>query len=404
MLPDSTVEYNFNFPILSLVCIKSLKGKNMKKILLVMYSSFDKGGVQNVAMNIVRSMHDEYLFDAFVISEKAGFYDSEFLSYGGSLYKRQYWVEKHEMFKRFSFYLRGSFLYKTVRRIIETNGPYCAIHCNIVYEAGIVLGAAKRCGVPVRIAHSHTAFNSRYNLVARMYIAFLRKLISKNATNLIACSYDAGRSLFGNEQFMVVYNTIDRKFLENKPVLSQLFTAPRLLQVGLICENKNQLFSIRVLHALKKYYKDSSLTIIGMPKDSEMELYYSDIVGIVKKLGMASSVRFLPADADVCEEMRHSTYLVFPSKHEGLGIVAIEAQSLGLKCFVSDSVTHEVDCGGCEFIDLNQGAETWAEIIHEHFEADRGERGKYDISRFFPDVIMQMYRTIYSGSKLDNHE
>ena len=367
----------------------------MKRILFVMYNALNKGGIQNVIMNIVRALKDDYVFDALVLSSKDEFYDSEFLSYGGVIVKNGF-HEKNRVLNRFKFYLRGNFIKRSVRKMIKQYGPYAAIHCNIADEAGLALKAAKKCGVPIRIAHAHTAFDRRYNPIAKVYTAYLKKLIYKNATNLVACSKKAGEKLYGENNYKIIYNTVDKKFLEFSGERG-INDSPVLLQVGMICDNKNQLFSVQVLAELKKKYPNARLTFIGEPKDNNMQKYFDNVKKECVKAGVFDAVSFLPADSDVLGEMRKSDYVIFPSKFEGLGIVPIEAQFAGIKCFVSDTVSTEVDCGGCVFLNLNNGAKVWAAKIAEQFEKDNGEREKYDTARFTPDVIMEQYRKLYNG-------
>ena len=368
----------------------------MRKILFVMYNALDVGGIQNVMINIVRALHKEYIFDALVLSDKEGYFDEEFLSYGGKIFKNSFSKNRKSILNRIQFYLRGNFIYKSVKKVIEENGPYSAIHCHNSDEAGLALRAAKKCGVPIRISHAHTAFDSKYNLLAKLYIPFLRKLIYKNATDLIACSKKAGVNLFADHKFDLIYNTVDEKFLHNEITFNPDNTSPVLLQVGMICENKNQLFSLHVLRFLKEIYADARLCFIGMPKDAEMARYCENVKYECENLGLSDNVTFLPADTDVKAEMQKSTYVIFPSLFEGLGIVPIEAQALGVKCFLSSTVPDDVDCGGCVFLDLNSGAQAWSEQISKQFEIDHGKREECDISRFLPDNIIEEYRKLYS--------
>ena len=366
-----------------------------KKILLVAYNNLELGGIQNVIMNIVRNLSDEFLFDIVCFGSEKTYFDDEFESFGGKIFR----IEKkrrNSFIRRIAFYIRGQRLQATIKKIIKENGPYIAVHSHKEVESGHILKATKKCGIPVRIAHAHTAFDSKYNFIAKIYISHLRKLIYKNATDLVACSKKAGKKLFGERNYQVIYNTVDKKFLEFYGEHT-INNAPVLLQVGMVCDNKNQLFSVEVLAELKNRYPDAKLTFIGEPKDDGMKKYLEKTIETCKQLDIFNSVSFLPADSDVLDEMRKSDYVIFPSKFEGLGIVPIEAQAQGLKCFVSNSVSNEVDCGGCVFLDLNDGAEVWAVKIAEQFEKDCAQRIKYDMTRFVSNRIMTQYRKLYSG-------
>ena len=366
-----------------------------KKILLVAYNDLGLGGIQNVMMTIVRHLSDEFLFDIVCFDSERTNFDAEFESFGGKIFR----VEKkyrNSFTKRLDFYIRGGRIRRAIRKIILENGPYIAVHSHKAWENGLILRVAKRCGVPARIAHAHTAFDSKYHPIAGSYMAYLKRLTAKNATALVACSKKAGKNLFGeNAAFHTVYNTVDERFLQDPPT-PPVFSAPVLLQVGMICHNKNQLFSIDVLSALKAIYPNAELYFIGEAKDAEMEAYFAHLKARILELGVADAVRFLPA-ADVKAEMSKSTYVIFPSFFEGLGIVPIEAQATGMKCFVSDSVTKEIDCGGCTFLSLTAGAKAWASAIDSQFQKDHGARAEYDMTRFRQEVIMEQYRKLYKG-------
>lgn len=54
--------------------------------------------------------------------------------------------------------------------------------------------------------------------------------------------------------------------------------------------------------------------------------------------------------------------LLFPSRYEGLGIAAIEAQVRGLRVLASTNVPREAQISdGLDFLSLDVGAQVWAE-------------------------------------------
>ena len=368
-----------------------------KKVLLVAFNDLGLGGMQSVIMNIVRNLSDEFVFDIVCFDTDRTDFDDEFKSYGGKIILAENKSFQKSLLHRLDFYVRGRRIYSELKKIIRENGPYIAVHSHKQTESGLVLKAAKECGVPVRIAHAHTAVESKLNFVAAIYVRHLKKLLFRNATSLVGCSSGAGKSLFGEERdFRVVYNTIDRKFLKPFDECCK-HDAPHILQVGMICENKNQMFSADVFAELKKTYPNARMTFIGEPKDDTMQKYSAKLIEKSKQLGIFDSMAFLPADSDVLSELGKCDYVIFPSLSEGLGIVPIEAQAQGVGCFVSSSVSNEVDCGGCEFIDLADGADVWAKRIAERFATDGGKKEKYDITRFMPDTIMEQYKKLYDG-------
>ena len=86
----------------------------------------------------------------------------------------------------------------------------------------------------------------------------------------------------------------------------------------------------------------------------------------VQKLGLEKDVLFIGTVKDV--EMYYQTmdYFVLPSLYEGLPVVGIEAQAVGLNVFFSKNVTEEVKVNdNVYFLSLKQPSKIWAnEIIN----------------------------------------
>lgn len=366
------------------------------KVLLVAYNDLGIGGIQNVIMNIVRHISSDFTFDIVCFDRERTDFEEEFKSFGGSIFYVKSGSLKQGLRKKIEFYLGGNKLYREIKKIIKLHGPYAAVHSHKDLLSGPVLKAAKECLVPVRIAHAHTNFNKNYNKIAKYVADKNLKLILKNATDMVGCSLSAAESLFGkNADCKVIYNPVDDRYL-NADIEPTNNPAPHLLQVGMICDNKNQAFSLDVFYEIKKKYSDATITFVGGAKDNTMQKYLDDLKAKAKELGIGDSVRFYDI-ADLSKEYSKADCLLFPSKAEGLGIVPIEAQATGLYCFVSDNVPHDIDCGGCTFLSLSSGAELWAKRIVEQFKTDNGKREKFDVSKFSPDIIMAQYRKLYKG-------
>lgn len=367
-----------------------------KKVLLIAANSLSKGGIQNVIFNIVKGLSDEFQFDVVSFYDSPDEYNLE--SFGCNIYKIPCYSGKNRFRSKLDFYIRGAYLKRETIKIIKEHGPYIAVHSHKMVESAPFVSAAKKCGVPVRIAHAHTAFAVHYHPLAKLYVSCLKRTIDKNATDRVACSKKAGEELFGDKPFEIVYNTVDEKFLRAAK-RSVVNDSPVLLQVGAFSDNKNQLFSAQVLAELKKKYSGARLTFIGVPKDFEMMDHFEKVKKFCEESGISESVSFITANGDVLSEMQKSDYVIFPSRAEGFGIVPIEAQAQGMRCFVSSSVPADVDCGGCIFLDLNDGAAAWAEKISETFEKDHGAREKYDMTKFLPETISEQYKKLYNGEK-----
>lgn len=77
--------------------------------------------------------------------------------------------------------------------------------------------AAKKAGVPIRIAHSHnTSIDKDFKYILKQYF---RKKVTKAANYYCACGQEAGEFLFPGKEFTFIPNAIEvDKFLYNEEV------------------------------------------------------------------------------------------------------------------------------------------------------------------------------------------
>ncbi len=360
------------------------------KILMVSCGGFGRGGVQAVMMNFVRNLSDLYCFDALLFTNEIRYYDEEFVSYGGKIIRIPHYNGKSQWRKKIDYYIRGIPLFFKIKNALKKNGPYHAIHCNNVYESALCLLAAKIVGIPVRISHSHTICHSP-NVVAKILNVFYARLINKYSTQRIGCSRDACNALFGESVNSVVLNNPydDSKFDPEK-YGNQINTTFTLIQVGRYDNNKNQLFSLEVLKFLKEKKKNVILKLVGFGEKRFVNL----LMEKAKDLDVANNIVLLDGTAaNIPLELSKSDAFLLPSKKEGFGITLIEAQAMGLTCFVSDSVPKTTNVGGCIYLPLKDGPEKWASKILE----TPCQKRKYDCSRFSSSGVVKQIALLYGG-------
>ena len=369
-----------------------------KKVLMVSSRTFDNGGVQAVMMDITRNCQDTCSFDVVLFTQKQGYHDNEFLSYGGKIFRIPRFYEKFSFLKKIDYYIRAGYMYKKIKNILIENGPYDAIHCHNEEEAAIGILAAKEVGVPIRISHIHTSRELKFdNFVARKYKQKYREIIDKNATHKIGCSQEACEKFFLNtKDAIVINNPYNSKRFNYDNYTQPEFSAPSLVQIGNFSHNKNQLFSLDVIAEIKKEYPNVHFNMIG----ENIHNILGEIKNKIAQLAIEENVSILPGNADSPKILSESTALLFPSKNEGFGIVAVEAQAMGIKCYVSDTVPMLTNCGGCEYLPLSAGAKYWADEIIEDFKCRGGKRQRYDCSRFSAEKVAQKYKNIYGGKNL----
>lgn len=359
---------------------------------MVSCEGFGNGGVQAVIMTIVRALHHEYTFDALLFTEEERFYDKEFLSYGGKIFRIPNYIGNNKLRQKLDFFIRGIIIYKKLRTILKTNNDYAAIHCHNQADAAACLLAAKKAKIPVRISHAHIISTASRRRLKRFFNSFSTKAVAKHATHYIGCSEDACRTFFSSDcKWKCVNNPYDEtrfdpsKFSICKPEKLSL------IQIGSYSDNKNQLFSVEVLKEILAQGVDAQLNFIGFGDFLEV------IQRKVKELGVESHVVFHPGGANAPAILADSSYLLFPSKKEGFGIVLIEAQAMGVKCYSSDTVPQTTDCGGVCYLPLDLGPRAWAEEIVKDFNSNTSSRTPYDCSKFSTKATTDVYKEIYGG-------
>jgi glycosyltransferase involved in cell wall biosynthesis len=88
----------------------------------------------------------------------------------------------------------------------------------------------------------------------------------------------------------------------------------------------------------------------------------------IARAGLAGRIRFAGIRRDLKRLMYASNVLLFPSRGEGLGMVAVEAQATGLPVLASTAVPREcvVVPELMRFEPLERGATEWAAALLAH--------------------------------------
>lgn len=268
--------------------------------------------------------------------------------------------------------------YKFIKNLIK-NEKYDAVHSHTIFFSGIVLMAAKRCGVKVRAAHSHTIkWNRQENLPYKLYKYVMRFLLNINANYKLACSQAAGDFLYGEKayrkhgQFIAnainiaafSYNCDSRQDIRKAFNISQ----NQLLvgHVGSIYKIKNQTFLIDIFSEIIKKRPDAKLILVG-------EIFDKDPVAQkIEQYNLQDKVIFAGSQKDISKFYSAMDIMIFPSLHEALPLSLIEAQASKLPCLVSDTVTKEVKFNeNVDFLPLSAAPSVWADEALSLIKTDR---------------------------------
>lgn len=163
---------------------------------LQVVTNMDRGGLETMLMNYYRHMdRSKVQFDFLTHRQERAAYDDEIEALGGKVYRLPRLVpwSKHYLSALDTFF---------------TEHPeYMVIHVHQDCLSSVILKAAAKHGIPVRIAHSH---NANQNKDAKYIVKlFYMKSISNYATHLLACSAAAGDWMFRGSPYRLLANAVD---------------------------------------------------------------------------------------------------------------------------------------------------------------------------------------------------
>lgn len=296
--------------------------------------NMNRGGAETLLMNLYRNIdRSKVQFD--FLTSKEGVFDPEIREMGGQIYRIPYISE-----------VGHTNYVKKLNQFFKENAKYKIVHSHMDKMSGLILLAAKKAGIPVRIAHSHNT-RSEGGLPSQLYKWYSGKKINLSATHSFACSTDAAKWLFkkNHHQAHILKNGIECKKFQfsmeiRREFRKKLGIHPGCLVIGHIGRfnhQKNHNFLLEIFAEVIKKYSDTQLILIG---DG---LLRREVESKIKELNLEKNVKLLGVREDIHRLLQAFDLFVFPSLHEGLPVTLIEAQAAGLPCIIADTITKEVD-------------------------------------------------------------
>jgi glycosyltransferase involved in cell wall biosynthesis len=341
----------------------------------------NRGGLETMIMNHYRKINREKIqFDFLVHRIEKGAFDDEIRKMGGKIY----YLPKFNPLKINQ--------YNNALKLFFNEHPnYKIIHSHYNALSMWPLRAAMEYKIPVRIAHSHLAY-PKLNYQTPFYL-YARYRINEYCTHRFACSENAARWLFGEEEVsnsIIFKNSISiEEFKYNVSVRDDYRSKLNLNgkfvigHVGRFNSSKNHLFLLEIFKEIYTIKPNSVLLLVG---DGELK---DRIVSKANQLKILDAVIFLGVRSDVSKLLQAIDVFVFPSLFEALPVTLIEAQTAGVKVFASDTITNEVKVTKLiDFISLKKNPAFWADYIlsntEDHERSDKSlqiERNGYDINQ-----------------------
>jgi len=278
---------------------------------------------------------------------------------------------------------------------------YDAIHDHNDYTSGIHFLGAVDLLPRIRVSHVH---NPWLNIEVNYNISLIRKItakVGKRLTRLFAShicgtsaeilnTYGFHLGLQQKPKISVVHCGIDvDKF--NKPhtksqdrisVLNEfnwpqdsriILFAGRLdqaMQYDHPANHKNSWLALNIIKQAHSMDRRICLVMAGAGDQQRKELET-----VINEWGSSEIFRLVGIRKDIDRLMRASDLLLFPSRQEGLGMVAVEAQACGLPVLASENVPREciVVQELYNTLDLKEPIEVWSHKLLEILEKPKPE-------------------------------
>ena len=312
------------------------------------------GGIQTLLLNYACELAGQGIaFDFAVLDSTKGQFEDEFSSLGSRITHLSK-APGEKLFPGKAF----------EKQLVSTR--YEIVHTHTDLWEFVPLGVAKKCGVPIRIAHAHM-YKPKTDLLRNALRAYCAYRIRTNATNFWCCSKWAGESLFRRQLGLhVMFNAIvPGRFAFDKDARRDLrerlgIDGLCVGHVGRQSEEKNRPLLLRAFAEVKRQIP-ATLLLVGCDEG----YYERELSALAAELGIERNVICLPPQAAVGRFYSAMDVFCLPSRFEGLGIVAIEAQANGLKVIASmEGVPKEADVsGGVDFVSLQASVKEWADTL-----------------------------------------
>lgn len=372
---------------------------NEKKIrVLEVCHGLAPGGIEAFVLNIFNNIdREQFEIDFAVASDGKQFHEDKVLEEGARVFHTSDLDGIGPMIKHF---------FRLIK-ILKNEGPFDVVHTHIDFFNGVNLLAAFIAGVPIRISHSHNthsagAITSKVSFPIKIYRLLMRVLINLFSNVKVGCSTLANSYMYGEKvvkakKTHVIWNGIDLNTFKdnhfNYEKISEETKQINLITIGRICEQKNSLFIVEIMKELLKLDSRYHLTWIGKgPQEAAVQ-------ELVQKYQLQKHINFIGNTKKVSTYLSKSDFFIFPSQWEGLPVVLVEAQISGVPCFISNKITKEVDLGLITYINIDQGAEYFAQLVNHQIKSKGYKHviNKKKVALFDIRNVVKKTSSIYRG-------
>ena len=338
---------------------------------LIVLGEINKAGVANASLNFYRVCNKYYknLIDFDIVStvEPSASLKSEFLDNG-----TKYFVVERIKNQGFRRYIRS------IRSLIRSNGPYCAVHSHLGGFNWLVCKAAKKEKMSVRIAHAHGSAgpNKMYDFCISNLLSVLNR---KYSTMRFACSNKSGKYTF-KKDFEFLPNVICLDTLKiniTRNLRGELGVDEKTKIIGYLGLFEGQKNATYLVDIMKKYKTEKVLCVAAGDGPYLNDVRQRSVKECVK------NILYLGYRTDANDLLRIFDVLVMPSLSEGMSMSLLSAQLIGTPCVVSEGVPNTNDLGFGLFTKVPDfNVDKWTEAIDAAFSIEK-HKNTEDINERF---------------------
>lgn len=324
-------------------------------------SKMDRAGQETFIMNMYRSIDKEKFQFGFLCSlNEKGDYDDEIKSLGGKINYIKLSTQNSKL-----RHIKNIILMRDSLCELSSEYDILHIHNYHAFDSLLAVVAAKLAGFDKIVIHSHSDYADSHIKLHKIARFFLKRF----KVIKLACSDSAGKWMFSNAKYYVIKNGIDSKKFEynnekRETLRKQMKLSKKFVigHIGRFEPVKNHDFLIDLFYEYQKINQESVLLLVGRGTQQKA------IEQKVTDLKIKDKVIFAGVRNDVNDIYQAMDLFIFPSKFEGLGIVAIEAQTSGLKCLVSEAIPKDIDVTeNVERVSLQAPINLWISKINNAF-------------------------------------
>jgi len=338
-----------------------------------------RGGVGSFLLNYYRRFDKEkFRFDFITHFDERDRVANDPLMKDSQVY---YFQQAHES---------GAINYVKQFRQIIRQGQYDIVHIHNGHLTGLLAMICRYYGAKRIVCHAHTTRCMNPKMDRMMPI--LRWMSRTFSSRLFACGHEAGKFCYGTENFVVIPNGIDFDYYQKSSnaeiskLKEELGIEESSLIVGCVAQftpPKNHHYLITVFEKIHEKDPSAVLVLVG---DGDL---MQDIKEQVHSLNLANNVIFAGLQHNIPLFLSVFDVFLLPSIHEGLPVVAAEAQAMGLKCVFSKNIDNTCDrkVGLMTFLPISESAVVdWVDAVFKNVVGPTREMIKQQFSKDYYDI------------------